>query len=247
MCETDLAELSQVLHNGRVMTRSNGALACVWSIALGAAACACSSGGDDGAAGVSGGQTGSESYGCLPVSAEPLEPEAMSAIGVSARDVLARIAAYEQGELRYAASGERVGYTLELEPAEAARFEQREWRSDGSGIERATACEDALVVPVSIAFDTDDGAFAERWTSFVTSSASGFTSLSHRARADELGGSYEPSPSETANASRVSVLFNLTLLGPSFVGTLSAQIEERSGDVVGAREIPIATFPASTQ
>jgi hypothetical protein len=227
------------------MTRSNCALlARALSAVLAAGVCGCGS---------SGGQTGSESYGCLPVSAEPLGPEETSALGVSAADVLARFAAYEQGRLRYSASGELVGYTLVLQQSGPARFEEREWRSDGSGIELATDCEDALVVPVTLAFDTDDGAFAERWTSFVTASASGFTSLNARARTDALAGSYEPNPSEVASAIGVNVLFDLALLDPTFLGTLSLQIEEGSSSSsdpngsIGAREIQIATFPASAQ
>lgn len=212
-------------------------------IALGICAGACSSGGQTGSE-----QPEKESFGCLPASAEPVEPGQSSPIGVSAEDVLARFAAHEQGELQYA-SGERTGYRLVLEQSEPARFEEREWRSDGTGIEPAVSCEDALVVPVTIAFDTDDGAFAERWTSFVTASASGFTSLNARARLDELAGSYEPSTSDTAGARGVNVLFSVTVLGPTIVGTLSAQIETPFGNdgAVSAREVPIATFPASAQ
>ena len=230
------------------MTRSNRALPRALFFALSASIGACSSAGDGTDPSVSGGQTGSEQAGCLPVSAEPLEPEAVSAIGVSARDVLARFQAHEQGRLQYSASGEQVAYTLVLEQSEAARFEEREWQSDGSGIESAISCEDALVVPVGIAFDTEDGAFAERWTGFVTASASGFTSVSVRVSADALAGSYEPNASDTANASSVNVLFNVAVLGPTFLGTLSAQIEEPFGsDVASAREVQIAAFPASAQ
>jgi hypothetical protein len=246
MCETALALGGCLLHNGRVLTPPRRSLLASLGAALvcATAAFGCSSADDparDGEPGVSGGQTGSESYGCLPVSERALAPDEATPIGVSASQALAPFAEHERGLLRYT-NGETVGYRLVIEPAEPARFEEREWRSDGSGAEIALACDDALVVPVTITLDTDDGAFTERWAAELTVSASGFSSLSVRSELDALAGSYQPDARAIENASAVRVLFNLTLLGSTLGGSLSAQIEETTGMVVSARELPIATF-----
>jgi hypothetical protein len=206
---------------------------------------ACSStSSDDLDPGVSGGQTGSETYGCLPVSSEALGADQASPIGVSANQALAPFVSHERGQLSYARSGGSVDYRLLITQASTARFEEREWRSDGSGIELALDCEDALVVPVTVELSTDDGAFAERWDAELTRSASGFASISVQVELAALAGDYELDAVDTRNADGVRVLFDVSALGSSVGGSIAAQITESSGDVASAREVPIATFPS---
>jgi hypothetical protein len=250
MCETALAFAGCVLQNGGVMARSLRSLLAPLGAALLCAAVTsgCSSASEpDDDPGMNGGQTGSETVGCLPLSVEALEPDQVSPIGVSPNQALAPFAARERGRVRYAASGETVGYQLVIAQAEPARFEEREWQSDGSGAEIAIACDDALVVPVTVAFDTDDGAFAERWQTELSQSASGVASISARSALDALMGSYRPSASDIQDASQVRVLFDVTLLGSTLGGSIAAQIEEEHGDAVSARELPIATFIISSE
>jgi hypothetical protein len=243
MCETALALASGGLHNERVLTCSRRSL--LIALTLGALAACSSAARDDGSA-LNGGQTGSESYGCLPESALDVAADELTPIGLSASQALAAFAAREPSELRYT-SGELIGYRLMVEQSSSARFEERVWKSDDSGMELAAPdCSDALVVPVSVTLDTDDGAFAERWQSELTIGASGIARLALRTELDELAGSYRPSGAETRNASDVKVLFDFALLGSSLSGSIAAQIEESVGGSASARSLPIATLVAST-
>lgn len=234
MCETALAQLGLVLHNEGQMMRS---LRHAWFVLpLAALTAACSA---DERTPDDGGQTGAEQARCEADTTQPLAPEDVSPLGFSASSALSAANTARHQPLRYE-DGSESALTLTFSQSGPARFEERSYHADESGIEIALGCDDAVVIPVTFTFATADGRFDENWELDYTVSTSG-GSLFKELDLATLSGSYTLSI-DTSSYERVDVYFTLQVLESTLSGALNAQAERQMGESVSAQNIPLATF-----
>ncbi len=206
-------------------------------LALAVAACSSSSAsGGSGLTGgdqdddISGGQTGEENYGCLPVERESLALSDRSSLGFSGAEVLAALGSSQRRTLSYDAGG-ATPLTLGLEYEDGSvAFVQREFRSDGSGreasMEIAVDCGDVVELAVTLTFATDDGAFDEAWPVTLVADTAVTARLFHTFDPEMLAGTFRVARD---GADDVSAALSINLTGMTWTGYLSRQREDRQG------------------
>lgn len=200
---------------------------------------------------VSGGQTGEEEYGCLPVRREPIALEATSSLGFSGADVLEALGARQTRTLTYE-GGATTALELALAYASGSvELVEQEFRSDDSGRETASSgaeiaieCSDVLELELTLTFETDDGAFDEAWPVRLAADTASTARVFHAFDPDALSGTFRI---ERGSYDAVSANLSLNLVGMTWTGALDGQGEEQ-GDgaspdsVVSSTGIPIGTF-----
>lgn len=168
--------------------------------------------------------------GCLPVTTTLLGRSDPSPLGFSADDVLAWAETSSSFELQWA-DGTRTPATLAVR-WDGGTIEHRdnEWMSaGGADVAPALGCEDDVRIEVTVSFQTEDGAFAESWTTAIVATSAA-RALLHR----ELGsvsGTFDPSafaPSGHAYDT-VRAFFDATLETTGTTGTIAGQGEGTSG------------------
>jgi hypothetical protein len=193
-------------------------------------------------AGALGGQTGGESLGCLPVTTKALDRDEVSPLGFSAAEVLTALAEPQRGTLLWA-NRPQGEWTVTLSARGNARYEDREYRNDGSGREIATlGCADVVVIPVQLGFSTGAGEFEETWEAELALTAPGFGSLFFEVPLDNLSGSFVLTEVRPEDFDFVQVFLQLDLQNYAVGGRIEALGSRTVGDAASAQSIPVATL-----
>jgi hypothetical protein len=199
----------------------------------------------------SGGQTGEEGAGCLPIRRESIALDAPSSLGFSGADVLAMLGAEQNRTLSYEGGGTTALQLGIDHDGGSVEFVEREFRRDDSGrepaisdMELAPACDDVLELELTLTFETADGAFDEAWAVRLDADTAGTARVFHVFDPEMISGSYRI---DRGSYEDVSANISLNLVGMNWTGSLSGQGEERGASenpdaVVSSTEIPIATF-----
>ncbi len=197
-----------------------------------------------------GGQTGSETLGCLPVTTRALAEDEPSALGFSAHEVLASLGEVRREKLTYAdgsATTLTVRFTYGDGPIE---FQDREYVSNGSGADVETqvaaTCNDVVSIDGQLSFETDDGAFDEAWPVSLLAETANSGSLFYDLDLQALNGTYtvtelDPNEFDTVSA-YLSLKFNGSTLNGEITGQASQSHGSGPGGAVSARNFSIATF-----
>jgi hypothetical protein len=194
-----------------------------------------------GAAAPEGGQTGAEQGRCAADTTREVAPDEVTPVGSSVNTALAAANGAVLGLLRFE-NGTQSALTLTFAQTGPARFEERSYHDDGSSVEIALGCDNALVIPIAFTFATADGRFDERWELDYTVTSGESGSLFTEVDLAALNGSYTLDI-DTSSYTRVRVYLTLRALGTTLSGSLDAQGERRSmGDSVSATNISLATF-----
>jgi len=154
----------------------------------------------------SGGQTGGEGVGCLPVASTPLGLDDASPLGFTGADVVALVGGEHAGQLAWAKGG-MTGVTVTFEYAGGqVHFVDREWKDDGSGTaaEISTDCNDVIEVPGILSFATADGAFAESWPANVIAETKATATSGAKLDLEHLQGTYTVTEVDPASFDQVS-------------------------------------------
>lgn len=178
-----------------------------------------------------GGQTGSESYGCLPETRTPLARDADSTLGFSADDFLVFTEGAHESELTWK-DGTKTQLTLTVTYVGGdIAFLDNEWKDDGSGREIATiGCVDTVSVEVEVQAKTADGALDETWTTTITAAQATSSNLSVSPKPDEFVGTIDVASFAPENSDGVQVSFEATFGEQSVEGKLSGVATKYEGD-----------------
>jgi hypothetical protein len=199
---------------------------------------------------VNGGQTGEETVGCLPVEGDTraLAWSERSALGFSADEVLRTLGSSQEVRLTYQ-DGSTTTLQMEIERRDdGVEFQNREWQDDGSGRELAMSgeCNDAVVIPVTLSFSTNDGAFDESWPLELAVETATEATVFSVVNLDTLEGDFALDEAETSGLVNVQAFISLALTGDDWSGDLSGQGTRSSGSgpnsSASSQAIPIATF-----
>jgi len=214
----------------------------------------CGGGGDgaseDDAPPPPGGQTGEETVGCLPVERHMLAWSERSTLGFSADELLNALGSESDARLAWSGGGS-TPLTLGIERASGSvEFQQRAYVDDASGAEAAnelaTECNDVVAIPVTLSFDTADGAFAEAWP--VTLLAESPTHVSTVTQLDlaDVEGTFVVTQVDASRYDRVLGVITLSFGDGSWSGSVTGQaITQGSADpdgVASASHFAIASF-----
>ena len=209
----------------------------------------CEGSGDGGTTGnsVFGGQTGSEPAKCEPVQTTSIGLDETTPLGFTVSEALAFTEGSHTATLSWIA-GESSELTVEVTPSsDGALFEEREYRSDESGIEMAMlGCQDAVVIEASVTFITEDGAFDEQWEfkleAIQAEQVTGFQQLD----LDKLGGSYQVTEVDPAEYDEITAFVDFSFEPERFSGEISGQASRVGGEgddsVASATNFEIATW-----
>jgi hypothetical protein len=195
-----------------------------------------------------GGQFGSESSsGCLAVSTTMLPMAEASVLGFSGADLMALVGGDHAATLAWAKGGSTEATVSVNTQATEARYLDREWTDDGSGIELAMDCPDVLEVDVIVGFTTADGAFRESWTSKIMAPTAAQASFFQELDLAALGGSYQVTEVNPAEFDEVRAFLDADFDAEGVHGRIDGQAIE-NGDpslpdsTASARLFGIATF-----
>jgi hypothetical protein len=247
MCETSLVDGAGSSQIEFEMTRRLGFAS--WLLLAVATGCSSSSGSGANDDTTPGGQTGEEQTGCLPIEGgvDTLAWSERSPLGFSADELLSSLGSSRDTRLTWN-DGSTTTLSLELERSTGeVEFQIREWRDDGSGRELAASgdCNDALVVPASLSFDTGDGALAESWPLELVVEAAGRATAFQTFELETLEGSYVPG-ADTSSLEDLKATIDITLTNASWSGQLHGQGSRTQGSgpnaSISAQDFPIASF-----
>ncbi|TNE91088.1 MAG: hypothetical protein EP330_06470 [Deltaproteobacteria bacterium] len=186
--------------------------------------------------GFNGGQSGSEQIGCLPTTTADLAVDETSPLGFTPQALL-DLAEGSHTETFAFEQGGSVGVTVTFTASGQARFEEREYQDDGSGMEMAMDCEDAVVVPGTVTVVTDDGAVDESFD--VELEASSADLASWFGEVASLHGSFQIDESPY---DEVRYFGMGTFDADGSAGELSGQGESVDGEVASATNLPIGAW-----
>ena len=241
MCESTVAIEGKRSHSLRMVMRFLVAVRSAICVAVGLlAAAGCSSP-------QSGGQTGGEGIGCVPVTVTPLELDEASPLGFSGAEALETIGGEWTRPLTWGKGGE-TELTLSIAYAGETRYLDREWKGDGAEAEPADDCPDVLELAISVEFTTADGGFAESWTASALAPEPSSAWHRHELDLDALEGSYEVSEIDPTEWDDVVGYVDLSLtagVGASgSVDGLASRADEDQGPDGVAEAVPftIAMF-----
>jgi len=193
-----------------------------------------------------GGQTGEETVGCLPVSSRTLAVDEASPLGFSAADVLTTASGPHGATLTWAKGGD-TPVTVNITARDGViEYQDREWRDDGSGTEEAPAigasCPDVVVIPVRLELATEDGAFDEVFDISLEATAVDTSSAWLELDLDALAGTYTVTEVDPSQYEEVSAFLSVQLAGAAVHGSVDGQATGTSGEVAFADNFSIAQF-----
>lgn len=139
-----------------------------------------------------GGQSGEENIVCGPVATTELADDEASVLGFGRTE----IAAFAEGDHGATLSYDEGGsspLTLSVSLG-SARYHDMDWVDDGTGAEVSPAtemaCADIVEIDASVGFSTEDGAFAEAWTTTLDAAEASSASFWVDLDLDALSGSF---------------------------------------------------------
>jgi hypothetical protein len=198
-----------------------------------------------------GGQTGEETLGCLPVERQTLEVDEPSALGMSARAVLDSLGTEREATFRWSAGPSTTLRIALGVRAGAIEFQTRQWRDSGSGAEggaelAAAECNDGLLVPVNLTFETADGAFAETWPVTLDAESAASATVFHRVILDALVGTFQIADLDPVPQGDIAVYLQLAFRQGVLSGSVSGNAANQSGSgpdaTASARFFSVGTF-----
>jgi hypothetical protein len=195
----------------------------------------CGSGGGGGAA---------AEASCVAVETRSLAWSELSPLGFSADGLLRAIGSEHETRLTRA-DGTSTGLTLGLVRVSAGSvaFQTRERASTAGGpADAGTPCSDAMSVPVTLSFTTNDGAFDETWT--VELLAEDMARATGHAEIDllTLDGTYGVTDVDPASFDEVVGILDLELAASAWTGELSGQARNGDTGAASARDFDIGRF-----
>lgn len=196
---------------------------------------------------ISGGQTGEEKFGCVPVEERALGRDEVSPIGVAPSDVLALVTEPYDTLLWWSkdgspeSDGTNTGATFSFTPKGApARYVREEPRGTQ---ELAVDCSAYVVVSAGLEFRTADGAFDETWASALRAEAPTRARAQVTIEWSRLNGSYDfdriVPEGHTALNGHLSVELSSSGGRRAAVGLVSGLAEVRQGGSVSARYLQV--------
>jgi hypothetical protein len=190
---------------------------------------------------------GSEAYGCLPVTITEVELDETTPLGFTGQDVLALAAGEHAASLEWAKGGKTELALVVAHAGTKARFVDREWQDDGSGMEPAMDCGDVIELDATVAFGTSDGAFAESWNAIVSAGAPDAASIWQDVAPSEIAGGYQVTEVDPSQYDELTLFFSVALDGTGAHGEVSGQAVQGGDDpspdgVVSAESFQVAAF-----
>ena len=193
---------------------------------------ACSSGGG-------GGGGDAPDAVCVTVASRPLVWSERSPLGFSADELLRALGSQREARL-VRADGSSTALDLRVERVIGGplSFQTNEREAADAG---AAGCRDAMSVPVTLAFASNDGAFDERWPMSLLAEGSA-QALGHTDAIDlrAIDGTYV-SPVDAAESDELVGVLNIELDGMAWSGSLVGEL--RTGGLSASSEhFDIGTF-----
>ena len=186
--------------------------------------------------GYDGGQSGSAEYGCLPTSTADLALDETSALGFAPQALLELAEGTSTGTFSFEAGGSS-NVSITFTGSGEARFEQRDWQDDGSGVAPALGCSDVVLVSGTLAVVTADGSVDE--TVEVELEASTPELAGWFAELSSLGGSYQ---FDESPYDEVRYFLTGSFEAGGSTGELSAQGVNEDSEVATATNLTIGSW-----
>jgi len=187
--------------------------------------------------------------GCLPVTTTPIGLDEPTALGFTAADVLAIADGDHQASLAWDKGGSTGLAVSVTADAATARYVVREWQDDGSGsaAEPAIDCLDVIEIDAVTGFATEDGAFAESWTTTLSASEPGLVLLGASVAPDAIAGSYHVTEVDPAQYDELTLFFDVAIDASVATGVVAGQAVQGSNNpdpdgVVSATRFGVAAF-----
>jgi hypothetical protein len=211
--------------------------------------CSSDARGDDRAGGDTGGDTGMDMASCLPVSTTPVALDEATPLDLTGAEVLDLVSGEHAASLAWAKGG-GTELTLTVEHTGAgARYVDRAWNEDDSGLESLGECGDLVEVYVSIGFSTRDGAFREAWAATAVSATTASDARAARLTPPEqIAGTYQVTEVDPAAYDELALLFELSFDATGAHGHVSGQATQGPDDpadphsAISLMAFPIASF-----
>jgi hypothetical protein len=186
--------------------------------------------------------------GCLPVTTTPIGLDEPTALGFTAADVLAIADGDHPASLAWDKGGSTGLAVSVTADAASARYVVRDWQDNGSGMaEPAMDCADVIEIDAVTGFATDDGAFAESWTTVLSASESGLVLLGASVAPDAIAGSYEVTEVDPAQYDELTLFFDVAIAASGATGIVAGQAVQGSNNPdpdssVSATRFSVAAF-----
>jgi hypothetical protein len=186
--------------------------------------------------------------GCLPVSTTPIGLDEATALGLTAADVLAIADGDHQASLAWDKGGSTGLAVSVTADATSARYVVRDWQDNGPGVaEPAMDCLDVIEIDAVTGFATEDGAFAESWTTTLSASDPGLVLLGASVAPDAIAGSYQVTEVDPAQYDELTLFFDLAIDASGATGTVAGQAVQGSNNPdpdssVSATRFGVAAF-----
>jgi hypothetical protein len=201
------------------------------------------------AIGCAGGQTGEETTLACDETRTALEAGEDSPLGFGAEEVLAAASATSSTlewlvtDPPHMPESGTAELSVSLDPPGTAAFVQSR-APDGS---ETFACKDHVDVDVRVTLATSGGALAETFESKLHARGPSVVELSHVFKDGNVAGTLSFDPASLGGRRVTRVTFDGSFGGGVLSGTLSAGIEQRSGETVSFQDLTIACFGSSTE
>jgi hypothetical protein len=198
--------------------------------------------------GCAGGQTGEESTLACLETRTPLEAGEDSALGFGTDEVLSAASAssapleWLETNPPHAPESGTAELSVSLEPLGTAAFVKSR-APDGR---ETYPCADRVEVDVQVMLATSGGALAETFDAKLATSESTTAELSHIFANGNVEGTLSFDPASLAGRRVKRVTFDASYGDGELSGTLSAGIEQVSGDVASFQDMTIACFGDAT-
>jgi hypothetical protein len=194
--------------------------------------------------GSGGGGAPADEAACVAVETRSLAWSERSPLGFSADGLLRAIGSEHETRLTRA-DGTSTGLSLGLVRVSAGgvAFQTRERASTPGGpADAGTPCSDAMSVPVTLSFTTNDGEFDEMWT--VELLAEDMARATGHAEIDllALDGAYGVTDVDPASFDEVVGILDIEVRAAAWAGELSGQARNAGTGAAGARDFDIGRF-----
>ncbi|MEJ7731975.1 MAG: hypothetical protein WKG00_22540 [Polyangiaceae bacterium] len=187
--------------------------------------------------------------GCLPVTTTPIGLDEPTALGFTAAELLDLADGDHQASLAWDKGGSTSLDVSVTADAASARYVERAWQDDGSGTaaEPAIDCPDVIEIDAVTGFATEDGAFAESWTTTLSASEPGLVLLGASVAPDAIAGSYQVTEVDPAQYDELTLFFDVAIDAGGATGAVAGQAVQGSNSpdpdgVVSATRFSVAAF-----
>ena len=168
--------------------------------------------------------------GCVPVTITPLALDEPTPAGITAADLLVADGQH-QGTLTWRKGGTTPVTATVAVDATTASWVDRDWPPDASGGRPDVLCGDSVEMDATFIFDTEDGAFAEAWSSkvvaYVPMLGVSEVSVSQSVHPSEVAGTYQVTEVDPSQYDELTLSFYLRFTEAGTAGEVGLTAVQR--------------------